>query len=98
MSFLWYTCAGTIITWVVGIAVSHLTGAQDLEKLNLNLLAPMAKYLVPKKLRHQELQVYSTTTAVAEKNPEKEGTEWVWKNSQVVVEYIGDNEKEQLKQ
>lgn len=54
----------------------------------------MAKYLVPKKLRHQELQVYSTTTAVAEKNPEKEGTEWVWKNSQVVV----DNEKEQLKQ
>lgn len=46
MSFLWYGVFGTLLFWAVAIPVSHLTGAQDLDKLNLQLLTPAVKHLV----------------------------------------------------
>ena len=51
IAFLWYTVIGTVLFWIVAIPVSHLTGAQDLEKLDLTLLTPVVKYLV---LRNQK--------------------------------------------
>lgn len=93
MAFMWYPIAGTIIFALIAIPVSHLTGAQDIEKLDLNLLSPVAKCLVPKRLRHIEMQLCTATKVSPDKSDLKEGTEWVWKNSQVVLD---SKEKEAL--
>lgn len=53
----WYGPFGVVITWVSCIVISHLTGGQDLNALDLNLLAPCIKNLLPKKYRHTQLQV-----------------------------------------
>lgn len=94
MSFLWYPFAGFIIFWLIAVPVSHLTGAQDIEKLDLNLLTPIAKYCLPKRLRHTEMQLYTATKVSPDKSDLKDGTEWVWKNSQIILDH---KEKEALK-
>lgn len=95
MAFFWYPFAGALIFTLIAIPVSHLTGAQDIEKLDLNLLAPVVKSLLPLRLRHTEMQLYTATKAAPDKSDLKEGNEWVWKNPQVALD---DKEKEALHQ
>lgn len=97
MSFLWYPFAGAVICFAIGIIVSHLTGSQDLDKLDIKLISPVAQFLLPKRLRHTELQLYTATKVPQDKKTLKEGTEWVWKNSQSILDR-SEKEKESLKQ
>lgn len=56
ISFQWYPFIGAFIVWVVGIPLSHIIGSsEDLNKLNPDLIAPQAKFLIPKRLLHIEL-------------------------------------------
>lgn len=97
MSFLWYPFAGAFICISIGIIVSHLTGSQNLEKLDINLISPVAQFLIPRRLRHTEMQLYTATKLPQEKGALKEGTEWIWKNSHSILD-TNDKEKESLKQ
>lgn len=94
MSFIWYSFVGGVIFWVVAIVVSHLTGAQDLSKLDINLLSPVIQRLMPKRYRHTELQVYTAKVVSPDANDLKEGTEWVWRASQAKLG--SEKEKEPL--
>jgi len=38
ISFLWYALIGTLITMIVGTAVSFLTGSQDIDQLDPKLV------------------------------------------------------------
>lgn len=55
ISFQWYGTIGAVTTWVVTIIVSHLTGGQDISKLNIQLLSPFVQKLLPEKYHHTEL-------------------------------------------
>lgn len=45
-----------MIVWIVGIPLSHILGSsEDLDKLNPDLIAPQAKFLIPKRRLHVEL-------------------------------------------
>lgn len=56
ISFPWYPFIGALIVWIVGIPLSHIIGSpDDLDKLNPDLIAPQAKFLIPKRLMHVEL-------------------------------------------
>lgn len=46
--------------WISGIIISFLTGGQDLRDLNLNLLSPGVKYLLPVKYRHKQMDVINS--------------------------------------
>lgn len=49
--------------YFVSILISHLTGSkEDLNKLNVNLLSPWARILLPKKLQHTEMAVIQSET------------------------------------
>lgn len=41
---------------IPAIIISHLTGGQDLTKLNIQLLSPCAQKFMPKKYRHIKLK------------------------------------------
>ncbi|XP_055297867.1 sodium-coupled monocarboxylate transporter 2-like [Sitodiplosis mosellana] len=56
IAFQWYPLIGVILMCVPAIIISHLTGGQDLTKLNVLLLSPCAQKLVPKKYRHIQLK------------------------------------------
>lgn len=87
----WYGPIGTAITWICCIIISYLTGGQDLNELNLNLLAPCVQQLLPRKYRHTQLHVVhekpvadvtindATNDSITEKLTT---TEWVWKNDE----------------
>ncbi|XP_076443078.1 sodium-coupled monocarboxylate transporter 2-like [Babylonia areolata] len=47
VSYLWYGFYGMIITIVVGLIVSYLTGPQDPEKLDAKLICPLFDILPP---------------------------------------------------
>ncbi len=56
ISFPWYPFIGALIVWIVGIPLSHIIGSSDdMEKLNPDLIAPQAKFLIPKRLLHVQL-------------------------------------------
>lgn len=56
ISFPWYPFIGALIVWIIGIPLSHILGTpDDLNKLNPDLIAPQAKFLIPKRLLHVEL-------------------------------------------
>lgn len=57
IAFMWYCPLGALFMWTSGIIISHLTGGQDLKQLDLNLLSPGIKYLLPAKYRHTQLQM-----------------------------------------
>lgn len=85
ISFMWYGPIGALITWISCIIISYLTGGQDLNEMNLNLLAPCIKNLLPKKYRHTQLQLLTDKpvdgTADGDENKDNlNTTEWVWKN------------------
>lgn len=56
ISFMWYGPIGLVLTWTIGIVTSVLTGGNDLNQFNMNLLSPYVKRLLPKKYRHIQLQ------------------------------------------
>lgn len=43
--------------WVPAVIVSHLTGGQDLDKFNIQLLSPFVQKMLPMKYRHTELKL-----------------------------------------
>lgn len=43
--------------WIPGVIISYLTGGQDFNGFNVQLLSPLARHLVPKKIRHTELKI-----------------------------------------
>ena len=54
MSYIWYTLLGTVVTIVVGLIVSFITGATKPEEINPGLICPVFDELLPclpKKLR-----------------------------------------------
>lgn len=57
IAFMWYCPLGALLMWTSGIMISHLTGGQDLKQLDLNLMSPAIKYLLPGKYRHMHLQM-----------------------------------------
>lgn len=81
----WYGPLGAAIFWISCIVISYLTGGQDLNELDLNLLAPCIRNLLPKKYRHTHLQVLvvkpADETVDGDKN-ELNASEWVWKNDE----------------
>lgn len=46
MSYLWYSVIGCLTTFVVGMVVSLITGAQDPEELDHDLLSPPVRLLL----------------------------------------------------
>ncbi|KAK9502352.1 hypothetical protein O3M35_011142 [Rhynocoris fuscipes] len=48
LSYLYYTVFGMLVGFLVGIIVSYLTGNQDFEKLNPNLIVPQLRSLLKK--------------------------------------------------
>lgn len=55
IAFMWYCPMGALFVWTFGIIISYFTGGQDLGTLNLNLLSPAVKCLVPARYRHIEV-------------------------------------------
>lgn len=49
VSYMYYSCLGSLICLIVGITVSLLTGSQDLTKLNPDLVIPQMRRFLPKK-------------------------------------------------
>lgn len=96
ISFIWYSFVGSVIFWAVAVPVSHLTGAQELDKLDINLLSPVIKCFIPKRYRHTELQVYTAKQVSPDTTDLKEGTEWTWKDSHTIIG--SDKEKVPLQQ
>lgn len=41
--------------WIPSMIISHLTGGQDFNGFNVQLLSPAVRHLVPKKYRHTEM-------------------------------------------
>lgn len=56
ISFQWYAVIGVITTWIPGMIISHLTGGQNFNGFNVQLLSPAVRHLVPMKYRHTELK------------------------------------------
>lgn len=56
ISFQWYSTIGVLCMWIPAIIVSHLTGGQNFENFNIQLLSPVVRGLVPKKYRLTELK------------------------------------------
>lgn len=76
--------------WVIGIPLSHIIGSSDdLDKLNPDLIAPQAKFLIPKRLLHVELPLSNALFDDDYKNEnETKGSklvtaqnEWMWSSS-----------------
>lgn len=47
--------------WIPAIIVSHLTGGQDLNKLNIKLLSPFIQKMLPQKYRPIEMRLIDST-------------------------------------
>lgn len=56
ISFQWYSTIGVLCMWIPAIIISHLTGGQNFENFNVQLLSPVVRGLVPKKYRLTELK------------------------------------------
>lgn len=69
--------------WIVGIPLSHIFGThEDLDKLNPDLIAPQAKFLIPKRLLHMELPVHPPSDSGYKNEKESKlmniENEWMW--------------------
>lgn len=73
---------------VPAIIISHLTGGQDLTKLNIQLLSPCAQKFVPKKYRPIPLKRESKASnglgGKDEKSKQPFETMWTYKQSSEV--------------
>ncbi|XP_037039646.1 sodium-coupled monocarboxylate transporter 1-like isoform X2 [Bradysia coprophila] len=87
ISFPWYPFIGAFIVWIVGIPLSHVIGsADDLDQLNPDLIAPLSRLLIPKRLLHVELPlstVQFNDVNANEKDPKGSkllngNNEWTW--------------------
>lgn len=60
--------------WIPSIIISHLTGGQDFDGFNVQLLSPAVRHLVPKKYRHMEMKNISNAKNVEiDEKPELTG-------------------------
>jgi hypothetical protein len=50
ISYMWYTVIGFLISAIVGVIVSYLTGSVALKDVRVSLIAPPAQWLLPKHL------------------------------------------------
>ncbi|XP_044736108.1 sodium-coupled monocarboxylate transporter 2-like isoform X2 [Chrysoperla carnea] len=48
MSYIFYTCFGTVVQIVVGLVVSWITGFNDLKEVNPDLISPVMHWVLPK--------------------------------------------------
>jgi solute carrier family 5 (sodium-coupled monocarboxylate transporter), member 8/12 len=55
IAFMWYPFIGFVITWVVGVLVSHLTGSVQLKDIQVSLIAPPAQWLLPMDLLKMQM-------------------------------------------
>ncbi|KAG4075104.1 hypothetical protein HA402_013499 [Bradysia odoriphaga] len=87
ISFPWYPFIGAFIVWIVGIPLSHVIGSvDDLDKLNPDLIAPLARLLIPKRFMHVELplstvqfdDVNANEKDAKESKLLNENNEWTW--------------------
>lgn len=79
--------------WIVGIPLSHVIGSsKDLDKLNPDLIAPVARFLIPKRLLHVELPMSTVQFDDANGKEAKElkllseRNEWTWSPADQVSE------------
>lgn len=56
ISFHWYAFIGTIIVWMFGIPMSYIFGKNTVETMDPSLISPVAKFLLPKKMRLADIQ------------------------------------------
>lgn len=70
ISFQWYAVIGVITFWLPAVIISHLTGGQDLNKFNINLLSPFIQNWLPMKYRHTELSQIENKISINEKTNE----------------------------
>lgn len=71
--------------WIVGIPLSHVTGfSEDLDKLNPELVAPLARRLIPKRRLNAELPLRTVQFDDVNDSETKEckllngRNEWAW--------------------
>lgn len=68
--------------------ISHLTGGQDLSKLNIQLLTPFVQKWIPMKYCHTELKTIENKIQVEKSNESKtksELSELIASHSKIVV-------------
>lgn len=61
MSFQWYPFVGTLITWLVGIGLSHTMACNE-QPVDASLLSPWVRWMLPEaaaKPSHTEMQLMS---------------------------------------
>lgn len=88
IAFQWYPVLGVFLMIIPAIIISHLTGGQDLTKLNIQLLSPCAQKFMPKKYRHFQLKRENNGKAGHENEDEKKKssfeTKWTFKENDEV--------------
>jgi hypothetical protein len=57
ISYMWYTVIGLLITLVVGVLISYLTGSVALKDIRVSLIAPPAQWMLPKELLEVQLSL-----------------------------------------
>lgn len=67
-----YGPLGAVVTWIIAIIVSYLTGGEDIKKLNLNLLAPCIQNLLSQKYHQAELRVITEKPHLEAEDCEKD--------------------------
>lgn len=81
-----YGPLGTLLTWIFGISISYFTGGQNLNELNVNLLSPGIKKLLPKRYRHTQLQLIMMNTPTDTQcvyPGQPVAKDWLWKNYEI---------------
>lgn len=55
LSFMWFALLGALIVWIVAVPLSFIIGKNDTNKLNQNLISPVARFMIPKEYRCEEV-------------------------------------------
>lgn len=69
---------------IPAIIISYLTGGQDLQKLNIQLLSPCAQKFLPKKYRHIQLKRGSIRQKTEDEKKTRNAsfeTKWMFKEN-----------------
>lgn len=57
IAFQWYPALGVLSMWIPAMIISYLTGGQNFDHFNVELLAPCVQGWVPRKYRHTEMKL-----------------------------------------
>lgn len=61
ISYIFYTCFGTVVQIVVGLVVSWITGFNDLKEVNPDLITPVMHWVLPKQpISEKEKEQYKS--------------------------------------